>query len=253
MYDNDRKKNDSQALIYGVKPVLEAFRAEKQIDRIYLDRDVKNPDIAEIIKLAHAKDVPVFKVPDFKLNKITQKNHQGIIAYTSLIGYASVANVVQDLFEQGKNPFILILDRITDVRNFGAIARTAECAGVHAIVIPERESAQVNGDAFKTSAGALAIIPVCREKKLLDTVKYLQNAGVQVVACTEKTPELFHTVDYTIPTAIVMGSEEDGISDDIIKRADKLARIPLMGKIESLNVSVAAGVIIYEALRQRLQ
>jgi 23S rRNA (guanosine2251-2'-O)-methyltransferase len=155
------------------------------------------------------------------------------------------------VYEQGKVPLLLMLDRITDVRNFGAIARTAECAGAQALVVPAKGGAEINSDAMKTSSGALNFLPVCREASLLDTVQYLQESGIQVVACTEKTEQSIYQIDFSIPTALVMGSEEDGISNELLRKCDQLARIPLAGQIGSLNVSVATGVALYEAIRQR--
>jgi len=241
------------SFIFGIKPISEALRAEKELDRILVQRDTRNPEITQILKMARERGVSVVQVPIFKLDKITNKNHQGIVAYLAQISYARLEDVLPTVFESGQTPLILLLDRITDVRNFGAIARSAECAGVHAIVIPENGAAQINADAMKTSAGALHLIAVCKEKNLLNAVKYLQKSGLQVVACTEKTTNSVYTPDYTIPTAIVVGSEEDGISPEIIRIADFLGRIPLLGKIESLNVSVATGIILYETVRQRTQ
>jgi 23S rRNA (guanosine2251-2'-O)-methyltransferase len=208
----------------------------------------------EIIELAHKAQVPVSSVPVEKLDNLTRKNHQGAVAFLSPIDYAPLDIIVTGIFERGQSPLLLILDRVTDVRNFGAIARNAECMGVHAIIIPSRGSAQVNGDAIKTSAGALNIVPVCREPNLKETIWYLQQSGVQIVACTEKAEQGVQEgkVDFTVPTAIIMGSEEDGISPEYLKRADVQVRIPLVGQIGSLNVSVASGVVLYEALRQRL-
>ena len=169
----------------------------------------------------------------------------------SAIRYVSLHNVLADIYERGEVPLLLLLDRITDVRNFGAIARTAECMGVHALVVPMRGAAQINSDALKTSSGALNHLPVCRENNLIDTVQYLQDSGVQVVVCTEKAAQVTSNIDFTTPTAIVMGSEEDGVSTDVIRRANMAVKIPMIGKVASLNVSVAAGMIIYEAARQR--
>jgi 23S rRNA (guanosine2251-2'-O)-methyltransferase len=160
-------------------------------------------------------------------------------------------SVIASVFDRGEAPLILILDRITDVRNFGAITRSAECAGVHAIVIPHRGAAQINSDAVKTSAGALNLIPVCREKNLNDVIDYLKESGLQIISCTEKAKEEYFKTDFKIPTAIILGSEEDGISAELLKKSDRRVSIPLSGKIESLNVSVAAGIILYEAVRQR--
>ncbi len=241
-------KTENKELVFGIQSVLETIRSGKEIDRLLVQRELGN---SEILDLAREKGIQVQKVPLEKLNRITRKNHQGAIAFVSVIHYAKLENVIADTFEKGLVPFILILDRITDVRNFGAIARTAECAGIHAIVIPSKGAAQINGDAMKTSSGALNFIPVCREDSLLQTVDFLQNSGLKVVACTEKGRSSVYAVDYSGPVAIIMGSEEDGISDELIRKSDDLAVIPQSGQVGSLNVSVAAGVVIFETVRQR--
>lgn len=241
-------KTDNTEFVFGIQSVLETLRSGKEIDRLLIQRELGN---TEILDLAREKSIQVQKVPLEKLNRITRKNHQGAIAFVSAIHYAKLENVIADTFEKGLVPFILILDRITDVRNFGAIARTAECAGVHAIVIPSKGAAQINADAMKTSSGALNFIPVCKEDSLLQTVDYLQNSGLRVVSCTEKGKISAYQLDYSGPTALVLGSEEDGISDEIIRKSDDLAFIPQSGKVGSLNVSVAAGVMIFETVRQR--
>ena len=248
-------KEDKLEMIFGSRPILEAMMAGKTLEKIFLQRGAKNPTTDEIMAEAKRHDVPVASVPIEKLNKLTRKNHQGAVAFISPITYSPLDEIVTSLFEKGKNPLLLILDRITDVRNFGSIARNAECMGVDAIIIPSRGGAQINADAMKTSAGALNLVPVCREPNLKDTLDYLKDYGVQVVACTEKTEHNLtdFAVDFTGPTAIIMGSEEDGISPEYIKRADVRLRIPLMGQIGSLNVSVATGIILYEAMRQRLK
>ena len=207
------------------------------------------------IRLSHlAKDydIPVQRVPVERLNKITRKNHQGVIAQTSAIDYHKLSDIVPQLFEEGALPFVLVLDGLTDVRNFGAIARTAECCGVNAIVIPSRGSVSVGADAVKTSAGALLHVPVCRENSLAGAVRFLKESGYQIVCATEKSSENYTLADYTTPVAIVMGAEDIGISPDILKLADTRAAIPMFGHIGSLNVGVAAGVMMYEVVRQRL-
>ncbi|MFD3292556.1 23S rRNA (guanosine(2251)-2'-O)-methyltransferase RlmB [Aquirufa sp. KTFRIE-69F] len=234
--------------MFGVQSVLETLRSGKEIDRLLVQRELGN---TEILDLAKEKGIQVQKVPLEKLNRITRKNHQGAIAFVSAIHYAKLENVIADTFENGEIPFILILDRVTDVRNFGAIARTAECAGVHAIVLPSRGAAQINADAMKTSSGALNFIPVCKEDSLIQTIDFLQNSGLRVVACTEKAKSTIYEIDYKDPIAIIMGSEEDGITDEIIRKSDEIAKIPQAGQVGSLNVSVAAGVIIFETVRQR--
>ncbi|MGY6521433.1 MAG: 23S rRNA (guanosine(2251)-2'-O)-methyltransferase RlmB [Mongoliitalea sp.] len=245
------KGEQEKDFIFGTRAVMEAIHAQKDIDKILLDKDVNNELTKELLALAKAERIPVVRVPDAKLNRITRKNHQGVIAHMSAIQYASLDNVIETCFSSGISPLILVLDRITDVRNFGAIARTAECAGVHAIVIPEKGAAQINSDAVKTSAGALNHLPICRVKNLYYTVKDLQKMGLQVVAVSEKAEKMMYEADFSIPTALIMGSEEDGISSELMGLSNDFIKIPMKGNIESLNVSVSAGVVIYEAIRQR--
>lgn len=233
--------------IYGIHSVLEAIDAGRTIDKIY----VKNAR-SEVAQRARAAGIPLQVVPDERLNRITRKNHQGVIAVMSAIEYVRLDSLLPSLFDEGVLPFILVLDGITDVRNFGAIARTAECCGVNAIVIPAHGSVSVGADAIKTSAGALNHIPVCREDSLSKAVKYLQESGCQIVASTEKSSQNYTTADYTTPLALVMGAEGTGISTDILRVADTRAAIPMFGNIGSLNVGVAAGVMMYEVVRQRL-
>ncbi|PRY87556.1 23S rRNA (guanosine(2251)-2'-O)-methyltransferase RlmB [Mongoliibacter ruber] len=245
------KGENEKDFIFGTRAVMEAISAQKDIDKILVDKEVNNELVKELLKLAKQERIPVVRVPDGKLNRITRKNHQGVVAHMSAIQYASLDNVIEECFSKGIAPMILVLDRITDVRNFGAIARTADCAGVHAIVIPEKGSAQINSDAVKTSAGALNHLPVCRAKNLYYTVKDLKKMGLNIVSVTEKTERLMYEADYTLPTALIMGSEEDGISQELIGISDEFVKIPLAGNIESLNVSVSAAVVIYEGIRQR--
>jgi len=256
-YNNNYRapKEDKLEMIFGSRPILEAMLAGKTLEKIFLLRGTKNPTTDEIMAEAKKFDVPVVTVPIEKLNNLTRKNHQGAVAFISPIRYMPLDEIVTSLFEQGKSPLLLILDRITDVRNFGSIARNAECMGVDAIVIPSRGGAQINADAMKTSAGALNLMPVCREPNLKETIDYLKDYGVQIIACTEKTEDNItdYPADFSGPTAIIMGSEEDGISPEYLKRADVKLRIPLMGQISSLNVSVATGIILYEAMSQRLR
>lgn len=246
----DKGEHDKD-FIFGTRAVIEALNAQKDIDKILINKEQNNELTKELLSLAKAEKVPVVRVPEAKLNRITRKNHQGVVAHISAIQYASLDNVIEECFSKGIAPLILVLDRITDVRNFGAIARTADCAGVHAIVLPEKGSAQINSDAVKTSAGALNFLPVCRVKNLYYTIKDLKKMGLTVISCTEKTERAMYDADYTGPTVIVMGSEEDGISSEIMGISDEFVAIPMYGNIESLNVSVASGVMIYEALRQR--
>lgn len=238
--------------IFGMRAVMEALEAGRHIDKVLMRRDLSGELSKELSEALRRYDVPVRKVPVEKLNRITMKNHQGVIAILAAAPYHKLENVIPDLYEAGKTPLLLVLDGVTDTRNFGAIARTAECAGVDAIIIPENGSASVTPDAMKTSAGALLYVPVCRVKDLAQTVDFLHDNGIKIVAATEKGARNYTEEDLTVPCAIVMGAEETGVSEAVIRRADALAAIPLVGKIGSLNVSVAAGVMLYEVVRQRL-
>jgi 23S rRNA (guanosine2251-2'-O)-methyltransferase len=248
---NSKPAREGNQMVFGIRAVIEAILAGKEIEALYTQRGLGGGLLNELRDVMNEYQITAQQVPVEKLNRITMKNHQGVIAFISPITYQKVENIVQDVFERGEVPLILVLDSITDVRNMGAIARTAECAGVHAIVIPAKGSAQINPDAIKTSAGALYKIPVCRHDNFMQTVRFLQESGLQLVCCTEKTNEYIYTPDYTAPTAIIMGSEEDGIRNDIIRISDHLAKIPMFGEIESLNVSVSTAIILYEAIRQR--
>ncbi|MDP4291234.1 MAG: 23S rRNA (guanosine(2251)-2'-O)-methyltransferase RlmB [Bacteroidota bacterium] len=239
-------------MIYGVRPVIEALQAGNEIEKVLVVTGVKSEQFPELRKLLSEKDIPMQYVPVEKLNRLTRQNHQGVIAFVSPIVYENYEQIVPALYDIGRNPLVLVLDRITDVRNFGAIARTAECAGVDVIIVPSRGSALMGADAIKTSAGALFKIPVCRSANIKDTIDYLKACGLQVVAATEKAKDYHFQTDFTIPTAIIMGSEEDGVSPEYLKRCDKRVRIPMVGEIASLNVSVAAGIILFEAVRQRI-
>jgi 23S rRNA (guanosine2251-2'-O)-methyltransferase len=240
-----------ELMIYGIRPVMEVLEAGKEIERIFIHRQAKGEAMQELKKSLLQHGISWQDVPVEKLNRLTRKNHQDVICFISAISYAPVEEIIQSVFNRGKIPLILLLDRITDVRNFGAIARTAECTGVDAIVIPDQGSAQVSPDAIKTSAGALNIIPVCRVRNLRNTVSYLKESGLKIFAATEKGNRLTFYADYTSPTAIILGSEESGVSNDLLQLADEKIRIPLMGNIDSLNVSVACGMILHEVMRQR--
>ncbi|PKQ64622.1 23S rRNA (guanosine(2251)-2'-O)-methyltransferase RlmB [Raineya orbicola] len=249
-----QKNNSPKDFIFGIRAIIEALRAGKEIDKLLIQQDLgKSVLMGELLELAKIHQIPTQRVPIFKLNKITAKNHQGAIAFLSQIDYVSFENILQSTFEKGETPLFLLLDSITDVRNLGAIARSAEGLGVHCLIVPEKNSAQINSDAIKTSAGALHHLPVARVKSLLQAVKYLQEAGLQVVACTEKATQNIYEIDFSIPTALVMGAEDTGIATPILKQCDKLAKIPMQGKVDSLNVSVSAGIVLYEVIRQRAE
>ena len=246
-----QQKNDN--LIYGIRPVIETIKAGKDFDKVFIQKGLRGEHFAELYTLMKEMEIPFQHVPVEKLNRLTRKNHQGIVAFVSAVAYQPIEEIVQRAFEQGETPLILILDRITDVRNFGAIARTAECAGVHGILIPAQGSAQINPDAMKTSAGALNNIPVSRSKNLSQSIDMLKNSGLQVVAATEKSEKTMYDIPLHPPTAIIMGSEEDGVSPAYLRKCDHELSIPISGQTASLNVSVATAIMVYEALRQRQQ
>ena len=245
-------KKEKSNFIFGTRTAIEAIRAGKEVDKIFIQKGLNNELFAELRKLIADGNIPHQFVPIEKLDRITGKNHQGVICFLSEITFYNIENLLPGIYEKGTVPLLLILDKVTDVRNFGAICRTAECSGVNAIIIPTRGSAQINADAVKTSAGALQLIPVCREDNLKNTIIFLKESGVQIVACTEKTDDDYYSLDFTQPTAIIMGSEEDGISGEYLKLCDHKAKIPLLGEIQSLNVSVACGVLLYEVVKQRV-
>src|SRR5688572_5643145 len=224
------KMENENNLIFGIRAVIEAIDADKAIDKILLQKGLSNELYNQLRKALAGKDIPFQFVPPEKLKRLTDnKNHQGVVAYIAEVVYSDAEELLAKVFEKGKIPMVLILDRITDVRNFGAIARTAECAGVDFIIIPSRGAAQINGDAIKTSAGALHRIKVCREDNLKDTITELKEAGLQIVACHEKTDKLIYDADFSKPTALIVGSEENGISGEYVKRSDAQVKIPMAG------------------------
>lgn len=242
------EKND---YIYGIRAVIEAAEAGKEFDKVLISNTLQSALAPELMTALKSRGILIQKVPVEKIDRITRRNHQGVLAILSAVSYCSLATLVPTLFEEGKTPLIVMLDGVTDVRNFGAIARTCECAGVDAIVIARRGGASVTADAMKTSAGALAYLPICRENSIINAVKFLRDCGFQIVAATEKSDIPYTRADFTLPTAIVMGAEDTGISEDVLRFSTARVAIPERGHISSLNVSVAAGVMIYEAVRQR--
>lgn len=237
--------------IFGLRPVIEAIEAGKTIDKVFLQNGLQGPIIAELKKLLAEHNLRANYVPIEKLNRFTRKNHQGVVAFISDIPFYKIEDVLPQIFEEGKSPFLLVLDRLTDVRNFGAIARTAECVGVDAIIIPEKGAAPINSDAIKTSAGALYNVKICKEKNLAHTVDFLQQSGIKVFSATEKAQKSVYEELYTEPCAIVMGNEETGISKEVLHHSDEKIKLPMQGKTQSLNVSVACGAILFEVVRQR--
>ena len=250
---NYREQNNDggDQMIYGIRPVMEAVEAGKEIERIFINRLSTSAQMKHLKQVLRDHNINWQEVPVEKLSRLTRANHQDVICYISQISYAPVEEIVQRSFNEGKTPLLIVLDYITDVRNFGAIARTAECCGADAIVIPAKGSAQINADAVKTSAGALNIIPVCKVDNLKNTLLYLRESGLKIYAATEKGKMNSFDADFKSPCAIIMGSEDTGISNDLLKMADDLLKIPLTGQIASLNVSVACGMLLHEVLRQR--
>ena len=247
------KQRPEKDMIFGIRAVIEAVQAGKEIDKVLIRRDMTNDLSRELFGALNGLNVPVQKVPIERLNKITMKNHQGVIAFISPVSYQRIEDIIPGIYEEGRNPFIVVLDNVTDVRNFGAIARTCECAGVDAIVVPMKGGAALNADAVKTSAGALLTIPVCRESDLTNALKFIAASGIKLVAATEKGAVHYSKSDMTVPMALVMGSEDEGVAPENLRLCEELVKIPLLGNIASLNVSVAAGVLIYEAVSQRLK
>lgn len=238
--------------IFGIRPVIEAIEAGKEIDKVLLRKDLQGELAKELFEVIHRYGIVTQRVPADKIDRITRKNHQGVLAILSAVSYDSLENLVPRLYEEGKMPFLVILDGVTDVRNFGGIARSAECAGAHGLITPLKNSAPVNSEAMRSSAGALSRIPVCRVGSIRNTVKALQAEGFQAVAATEKSRKLIYDADLRKPTVIIMGSEDTGISKEVLKLCDEQLAIPLIGAVESLNVSAAAAVMLFEAVRQRI-
>lgn len=237
--------------IFGIRAIIEAIESGKTIDKLFIQKGLHNDLFAELWKLVRLKRINYKHVPLEKINRLTKKNHQGVFAFISPIEFHKIEDIIPSIYESGKDPLILVLDRITDIRNFGAIARTAECLGVDTILIPEQNAAAINADAIKTSAGALYKIIVCRTWNLKIALQFMKDSGIQLIACTEKTNNNIYQLDYKSPTAIIIGSEEDGISSEILKLSNAKVKIPMYGKISSLNVSVATGIVLYEAIKQR--
>jgi len=237
--------------IYGIRAVIEAVNAGKTIDRVFLQKGLQGTLYKELLATLQGAQIATQYVPIEKLNRMSKKNHQGVIATLSPVEYQDFEELVIGVTESGKVPLFLILDHLQDVRNFGAIVRTAECTGVSGIIIPKRGSVSVTADAVKTSAGAVFRVPICKVDNLIDAVYYLQGSGIRVVAATEKTNNLLYSEDFTTPLAIVMGAEDVGISGGVLKVVDSRVKLPMAGEIGSLNVSVACAVFLYEAVRQR--
>lgn len=242
------KSND---IIFGIHPVLEAIESGKQIDKLYFQRETKSEGLNLVRKAALNKGIIFQFVPAEKLNRLTKGQHQGVVALICEIDYVNLETLIPTVFEQGNAPFMVIADRITDVRNFGAICRTALCAGADGIIIPAHGAAQISSDAMKASAGALNMLPVCKEANLKDSIKYLKDSGLKIVSVTEKGNKPYYEADLLGPLVLIMGAEDEGVSGEYLKLSDEVITIPMSGKLDSLNVSVAAGIVMFEVMRQR--
>ncbi len=237
--------------IFGTRAVTEAVNAGKPIEKILFKKGLNNELFHELYQKIKESEIPFQFVPVEKINRVTRKNHQGVIALLSPVEFQNIESVLPIIYDTGSDPLLLILDQVSDVRNFGAIVRSAECAGVHAVIIPEKGSARINADAVKTSAGALFNVPICRTDNLKKTIEFLKDSGVKIVSASEKAKKLYTQTSMNLPLAIIAGSEEHGISNNLLELSDELIKIPILGKIESLNVSVASSLMVYEAVRQR--
>jgi 23S rRNA (guanosine2251-2'-O)-methyltransferase len=247
----NKHENKGDDFVFGIRAVIEAIRFGKDIDKVLIKRGLKGDLFKELLGVLNEDNIPFQYVPEEKLNRVTRKNHQGVIALMSPVSFYPLEDTITGIFEKGENPFILALDSISDVRNFGAIVRTAECAGVHAIIIPDKGSARIGSDAVKTSAGALHKMPVCRVASFKKAMEYLQQSGIVLFGATEKATENYYQSNFSDPCCIIMGSEDTGLSPEILRFCDNLIKIPILGEIQSLNVSVAASVLIYDVVRQR--
>ncbi len=237
--------------IYGIHPVIEFLESGKEPETVFIQQGLQGPQVGKLRSVLRERGLVYKVVPVEKLNRITGKNHQGVICYMSPVTFHAVEGVIPAIFEEGKVPLVLVLDRITDVGNFGAICRSAACAGTDLVIIPARGAAAVTAEAVKASAGAISKIRIARVSKLKETLRFLADSGLRLYACTEQGKDLLQDADLSAPAAIIMGSEEDGISPAYLEMADAALRIPMPGTITSLNVSVAAGIVLYEACRQR--
>ncbi|OEJ99295.1 23S rRNA (guanosine(2251)-2'-O)-methyltransferase RlmB [Flavivirga aquatica] len=241
-----------QTQIFGIRAIIEAINSNETIDKVFLQKGLKGELYSELESLVNKKSINKSYVPVEKLNRLTNKNHQGAVAQISPIEFHDIESLVSSVIESGKTPLFLLLDQLSDVRNFGAIIRTAECTGVNGIIIQKKGGAPVNGDTIKTSAGAVFKVPICKVDHIKDAVFFMQASEIKVIAATEKTDKTIYDVSFTEPCAIIMGSEGRGINPSTLKVVDAKAKLPLLGEIESLNVSVACGAFLYEAIRQRL-
>ena len=242
---------DKTAEIYGIRSVIEAINSAKDIDKVFIQTGLKGALIGKLESLIRKNKINFSYVPTQKLDRLSKKNHQGVIARISPIKFLTMDQFGEKLAAT-KNPFVLILDQVNDVRNFGAIIRTAEISGVDGIIIQNSSSAPINSDTIKTSAGAIFNIPICKVNHIKDAIYHLKSIDISIVSASEKANKNVYDVDFTKPVAVIMGSEQRGINKSIINLSDEVVKLPMYGKIQSLNVSVACGVFLYEVVRQRI-
>ncbi|MFD2823090.1 23S rRNA (guanosine(2251)-2'-O)-methyltransferase RlmB [Lacinutrix iliipiscaria] len=242
---------ENSTQIFGIRAVIEAINAKKAIDKVFVQKGLRGELSQELETVLRKERINTSYVPIEKLNRLTKNNHQGVVAQISPVNFHDLEVLVERVLESNKTPLFLLLDQLSDVRNFGAIIRTAECTGVDGIIIQKSGSAPVNGDTIKTSAGAVFKVPICKVDHIKDAMFHLQASGIKVIAATEKTEDTIYDVSFAEPCAIIMGSEGRGINPSVLKLVDAKAKLPLLGDIESLNVSVACGAFLYEAIRQR--
>ncbi|MGB5818013.1 MAG: 23S rRNA (guanosine(2251)-2'-O)-methyltransferase RlmB [Saonia sp.] len=238
--------------IYGIRAVMEALKSNEPIDKIFLQKGLRSESSKELESLIRKNGISSSYVPIEKLNRLTQNNHQGVVANISPIQFHNFEELVENVVTNKETPLFLLLDQLSDVRNFGAIIRTAECTGVDGIIIQKKGAAPVTADTIKTSAGAAFKVPIAKVDHIKDAVFYLQASGIKIIAATEKTKKTIYDVSFNQPLAIIMGAEDTGISPSILKASDHMVKLPLLGEIGSLNVSVACGVFLYETVRQRM-
>jgi 23S rRNA (guanosine2251-2'-O)-methyltransferase len=237
--------------IFGMRPIIEAIKAGKQIDRLLIKQGLQGPLYQELMTEVKAFGISYQIVPVERIELVTRKNHQGVLAWLALVEFQHITNILPAIFEKGEDPLIIALDGVSDVRNFGAIVRSADCLGAHAVIIPEKGSARITADAIKTSAGALHTFPVCREKSIVRSIEYLKESGLKIICADEKRGDFADKADLTGPAVLIMGAEDKGISRELNELADVRVKIPMSGGVGSLNVSVASGIILYEIARQR--
>lgn len=248
----EQRERHTDDFIFGTRAIIEAIRFGKQIDKILMRIGQNNELTQELFALIKENNIPVQRVPVEKLDRVTRKNHQGVIALMSPVAFCNIEDIIADVYDRGEMPFIMALDGVSDVRNFGAIVRSAECAGVHAIIVPEKGASRIGPDAVKTSAGALHKVPICRTSSMKKTLQMLMDSGLTICGATEKTKDLYFNHNLTGPLCVVMGAEDTGLSDEVFRICQPLLKIPILGEIESLNVSAAASVLMFEVVRQRM-